>query len=280
MLKHSAKHSVPVAKRGRKKASAVRGATSIPNDVPPRKWGRIVVLACCLVAVVGGLAQINWGLIYEKTRYATNKPLASVKIEGEFRYVSQEALKATILPKLNGSFVDLNLRQVKESIEANPWVKTVMVERIWPDSLKLRVVEQTPIARWNNNGFVNREGTLVKVDSNASLTSLPLLSGEDEKSAELAKNYVFFSELLKINGLNISALRVDDTMSWSIALTQGFELVLGRTDIHEKLESFNFIYDKYLSNKTVKIDRIDMRYEKGLAVKWKDDAQLAVNLQQ
>ncbi len=287
LIRHSKQSVTPSSRRAPAKrvpARATRttrtpgkGATTIAREVEPRKWGRVVLLALCLGGVAAGLAQINWPVIFEKTRYAANKPLASIKIEGEFRFVSKGALQNLILPKLNGSFVDLNLREVKESIEANPWVKSVTVERIWPDSLKLRVTEQAPIARWNNDGFINREGTLVKVESNAALASLPSLSGDDDKSNTLAKNYVFFSELLKINGLNITALRVDSTMSWSMVLEQGFELVLGRDEIHEKLESFSFIYNKYLSNKTVKIDRVDMRYEKGLAVKWKDDTQLAVS---
>ncbi|MFL0804421.1 MAG: cell division protein FtsQ/DivIB [Agarilytica sp.] len=250
----------------------VRGATTTENKAPI-KWGRYVVLTLGIFIGGFGLTKIQWQEIYAKTYSATNKPLASIKIEGEFRFVSRESLQQLISSRLDGSFVDLNLHEVKTAIEANPWIDSVLIERIWPDSLKLKIEEHTPIARWNKNGFINREGELVKVESNHVLADLPLLSGLEANTNELTKNYVFFSELLKRSGLRIDGLSVDSVLSWSIQLDQGFELVLGNDDIQSKIENFAFVYQQYLGNKKNQIDRVDMRYEKGLAVKWKQSSE-------
>lgn len=256
--------------QGEKKV--VRGATS-PEGEKHTKWGRIVVGVLFCALAVTGLAQVNWQDIVQKTYHATNKPLASIKISGEFRFVSRAELEKIISPQLDGRFVDLNLREVKLAIESNPWVESVLVERIWPDSLKLKIAEHFPIARWNHDGFINRDGRLIKVDSNEALGDLPLLSGQDENSNELAKNYFFFSERLKRSGLKINALSVDKKMSWSLQLQQGFELVLGSEDIQVRLENFKFVFETHLGRKINQIDRVDVRYEKGLAVKWKDSSE-------
>ncbi len=256
-----------------------KGATSIRTnaiDEPGEssiKWGRYLLLVVCLGFGMGTLTQIDWSAIYEKTYQATNRPLASIQIEGEFRFVSKQDLEKTISEKLDGSFVDLNLRDIKSAIEINPWVSGVHVERIWPDSLKLKIEEHTPIARWNSDGFINQYGNLIHVKSNKNLQGLPLLSGDDDKSDKLAKNYFFFSEMLKHSGLRIRSLSADDKMAWSILLDQGFELKLGAGDIQAKLENFQFVYLTYLNSKKNEIDRIDMRYEKGLAVKWKETTE-------
>ncbi len=250
----------------------VRGATTTENKAPI-KWGRYVLLTVFIFIGGFGLTKVQWHDIYAKTYSATNRPLASIKIEGEFRFVSKASLQKLISSRLDGSFVDLNLHDVKTAIEANPWIDSVLIERIWPDSLKLKIEEHTPIARWNENGFINREGELVKVASNQVLANLPLLSGLEVNATELTKNYVFFSELLKRSGLRIDGLSVDSVLSWSIQLDQGFELVLGNDDIQSKIENFAFVYQQYLGSKKNQIDRVDMRYEKGLAVKWKQSSK-------
>ncbi len=254
------------------KRAKVRGATTI-DDTAPTKWGRYVLLTIFIVIGGFGLTKVQWQAIYTKTYAATNKPLASISIEGEFRFVSKESLQQLISSHLNGSFVDLNLRDVKTAIEVNPWIDSVVIERIWPDSLKLKIEEHSPIARWNKHGFINREGELVKVKSNQVLGHLPLLSGLEVNANELTKNYVFFSELLKRSGLRIDGLSVDSVMSWVIQLDQGFDLVLGSDDIQSKIENFAYVYQQYLGSKKNQIDRVDMRYEKGLAVKWKKSSE-------
>lgn len=260
----------PVAK------TVTRGATrEQPRDhTNSLKWGRYLILVAALSAGFFGLAQINWGAIYHKAYVATNRPLANIKIEGEFRFVAKETLQSLISEKLDGSFVDLDLGAIKHAIESDPWVANVTIERIWPDSLKLAVKEHTPIARWNDDGFIASDGELIKVGSNGQLGHLPLLAGDQFSSRDLTKNYLAFSEILKSSALKIRDLKVDSQLSWSIAFEEGFLLVLGRDNIQERLESFSYVYAAYLKEKKVKLERIDMRYERGLAVKWKDESEL------
>src|SRR5690606_15977753 len=95
--------------------------------------------------------------------------------------------------------------------------------------------------------------------------------GDENKSMEIAQNYMLFTKLLNNSKLKVSGLRVDEKYSWEVYLDQGVRLKLGQGNIREKLENFLFVYDGYLKNVNKKIKSIDMRYEQGMAVQWDDD---------
>lgn len=254
----------------------VRGATRrrrmSPDERKHFKWGRYLVFLICIASVAFGAQHVQWRKIYHKVYQSTNRPLANVRIESEFKYVSQLELEKLILKKLDGRFVDLDLGKVKTKIEENPWIESVVIERIWPDSLKFIINEQVPIARWKANGYFNRQGKLIKVSSNEVLAHLPLLSGDENQSDELARNYVMFTELLAASDLRVQSLTIDKKLSWTLQ-TEDFVLILGRGEIRQRLENFKFIYDSYLKINKSNIKQIDMRYEKGLAVEWQQVSQ-------
>ncbi len=275
-IKHRTKRlpSAPAARRS--PGANARGATRArrQTEQKPIRWGRVIAAPAIILGLGFAVAQLQWQAIYQKVYLTTNRPLGSVKIEGEFRFVGKAELKDMILPKLDGSFIDLDLGNVKHALESNPWIDRVTIERIWPDSLKLKIMEHKPIARWKDKGFVSREGEVINVATNETLRALPLLSGEEENIRELAQNYLIFTEILRSSDLTISGLQIDEKKAWTLLVAEGFSLVLGREDIHGKLENFLYVYETYLKKNKRELARVDMRYERGLAVRWKDDNEL------
>ncbi len=65
-------------------------------------------------------------------------------------------------------------------IEQLPWVFAALVERLWPETIRVRLIEREPLALWQTEGknvVVDLTGTpLVGVDP-ADFTNLPLISG-------------------------------------------------------------------------------------------------------
>jgi len=255
-------------KRSAKKQGASRNEKKIEASYAPRKWGRYALIAIFLIAIGAGISRVNWDAVLQKAYMSTNRPLANIMIEGEFSFVSKQEIQDLIMSKLDGNFVELDLVGVKLAIEENAWVETVTIQRIWPDSLKVSIGEHGPIARWKDNGYINRDGELINVESNAQLSYLPQLSGPEDSSRELAQQYLLFSELLKTSELRVTEISVDKRMSWQVKIDNAFVLVLGRNGIQEKLEAFRLVYSQHLAGVKEKIKSIDMRYEKGLAVQW------------
>lgn len=47
----------------------------------------------------------------------------------------------------------MNLNQLRQELQSHPWIHQVSVRREWPSTLKVEVVEEVPIARWESRGF-------------------------------------------------------------------------------------------------------------------------------
>ncbi|VUD40322.1 Cell division protein FtsQ [Thalassocella blandensis] len=269
------------------KRTKVRGATRTPNthERNPVRWGRYVVGVFVLSGLGYGILQVDWQGIITKAENAAHRPIAQVHIEGEFIFISREKIQNLLTKRLQGDFVDINLKDIKAAIEANAWVNRVSIQRTWPDSLKVTIFEERPIARWSNSGFINREGKLIKADIGNLLDKLPQLSGIESKSGELTQNYLLFTKLLSKSQLKVAGLSVDEKYSWEILLDQNIRLKLGQGDIQKKLENFLFVYENYLKNesqniaetKSKKIKSIDMRYDQGMAVQWESIAENAIS---
>ena len=106
----------------------------------------VFVLACMGVVVIYGVNQhMDFDVVIDR-------PVASVSVEGDFHFVSREKITELVTPLVNKKFLQLNLNQIKDSIEQEAYVDYAMLSRRWPDQLRVRIVEQTPIARWGDSG--------------------------------------------------------------------------------------------------------------------------------
>ncbi len=257
------------------KKKSTRGATRDNSHVKsePRRWGRYVASVFVGVLFLQGIFLVDWAQLVRKAEGVAYRPVANVLIEGQFVYISKEKIQTMLSDRLSGDFVDIDLQSLKLAIEENPWIAKVSIQRNWPDNLKIEISEEKPIARWDNKGFINREGKLIHANIENHLDTLPLLSGDEKKSAEIAQYYLLFTKLLNKSDLYVRGLRVDEKYSWDVFLNENIQLKLGSGDIKDKLENFLFVYDGYLAKTDKKIQVIDMRYDHGMAVKWSDGSE-------
>ncbi|MDO6423208.1 cell division protein FtsQ/DivIB [Saccharophagus degradans] len=264
-----------------KPSKKTRGAVSTTKRKPVagepgrvRRWlvntAKWLVLPCACIWLV---AQVDWLALRAEVQGVANKPLANISIKGEFEFLAKERIQSIVSESLNGNFVDLNLVEIKQKVEADPWVYDVRLQRVWPDGLVITVIEQKPIARWGNSGFINQYGALIHVDSNESLENLPLLFGDEHLSNEIAKTYLEMARLLASRGLNLKGVQVDSKRSWELVLDNSMLLVLGQDEVTVKLQNFLLVYEKHLAGVKHKIKRVDLRYESGLAVEWYEDTE-------
>lgn len=101
-----------------------------------------------------------------------------VHVEPPVRRVQAEAVKETLAPFLGNNLVRLSLPEVASRIEANPWVRTVELEKELPDRLKVRLTEREPVALLLRQG-----GALVYAD----VEGQPIAPVASEKAAEEAR---------------------------------------------------------------------------------------------
>ena len=142
-------------------------------------WG--VVMAC--IIALAGLAR---GLA------PTERGIDVVHIRGEIN----ERQRADIRAVLTDIASELeNIERVKGALERIDWVDRIDVTLRWPSELLLEVLPQTPIAYWNDLGFINQHGVSF---SSPYLTGfdLPHLHGPEDQIDLVMRTYQQVSQAI------------------------------------------------------------------------------------
>jgi cell division protein FtsQ len=223
---------------------------------------------CLLVVLVGVL----WG--GEQLFRKLDVPISVIAIKGEFSHVNQEEIQRLVEPLINGGILSLNLAEIRSQLELQPWVETVTVSRQWPGGLVISVVEEVPIARWGEQGFLNSRGEMLMIADNSKLGHLPLLQGEEHTERSIMKAYREIAQLLQPVNLKINGLKRDSRGAWWLHLSNGLELVVGRDHVMEKMRRFLLVWMSELKEKVGQIERVDIRYDNGIAVRWNEKTAL------
>ena len=222
-----------------------------------------VVLFAVLALVIYGA-----GLLYKQI----DKPLTNVMIGGNFTFLETAELSELVVKEIDGGFLSVDLSRLSDVLREHPWVDEVRVRREWPSLLKVEVIEEVPIARWGEKGFLNRLGEELLIDNNSHLGALPVLRADVGSSRDMMENYQLMAELLIPTGLKIAELKRDNLGVWFIDTATGLRLVIGRDHVSERIRRFTTVWAAGLSQQLKHIKTIDLRYPNGLAVAWKDAA--------
>jgi len=225
-------------------------------------------LSTVLLLAVLALVIYGAGLLYKQI----DKPLTNVMIGGNFTFLETAELSELVVKEIDGGFLSTDLSRLGDVLREHPWVDEVSVRREWPSILKVEVIEEVPIARWGEKGFLNRLGEELLIENNSHLGALPVLRADFGSSRDMMENYQLMAELLIPTGLKIAELKRDSLGVWFIDTATGVRLVSGRDQVSEKIRRFTTVWAAGLSQQLKHIKTIDLRYPNGLAVAWKDGA--------
>jgi cell division protein FtsQ len=155
-------------------------------------------------------------------------PIRSVKVEGEFRYLAQQDVYEALGGFASGGFFNVDVRAVKMAAESLPWVDSASVRRTWPDTLRLEITEQVPLARWGENQIVNVRGELFQPPLKGLPENLPQFIGPSGTGQKVAENFQLLSIKMKKIDLQISELTLTERRACQLRLTNGLHLLLGK----------------------------------------------------
>ncbi|WJW75003.1 cell division protein FtsQ/DivIB [Thiohalobacter sp. IOR34] len=228
------------------------------------------LLGLLFAALAGGA---GWGALWLRDPHSL--PLRTVRIEGEFRHLDQARLRAAVAPVASGGFFSVDVEAVRRAAEALPWVQRVKVQRLWPDTLRLQVVEQQAVARWGEDGLLNPHGELFRPPAEDIDPRLPRLDGPEVLRERVMRQYVAAVEALRPLGLRVARLELDARRAWRLRLGDGVELKLGREHAGQRLQRFVRIYPLVFAAAGRTAETVDMRYSNGLAVRWQRQRETA-----
>lgn len=218
------------------------------------------------------LLSVGFKLSWNHLQHGDFFPISVVKIEGNCQHLSQETVEQAISTDFPASFWTIDISALKAKLQTLAWVQSVNIEKIWPETLKIQINEKKVFARWNNNGFISDKGEIFypKTSSTTSqqddLQKLPLLQGLDTQTHTLTKMYAVMTPMLKTKGLTLQTLSISTGGAWTLLLSNGTLLFLGKQAPLKRLTRFLRVYDRIFLNQQVK--SVDLRYSHGMAVSW------------
>ena len=146
------------------------------------------------------------------------------------------------------------------------------MQRSWPRGLRVTVIEQQAVARWNSTGLVNAHGDLFAGNPHFAPPELPQLAGPPGSEAEVVARYMGVQGRIVESGVRLTALTLDARGAWELALDNGVAVRFGRRQVDERFERFMGVALRMVCQRAADIAYVDMRYTNGFAVGWRSGA--------
>lgn len=208
------------------------------------------VVSALLVAAL--LGTVAWTAM----RWVVRLPafnLRAIQVEGDVSRNSVASLRANALPRLQGSFLSMNLKDGRAAFEAVPWVRHAQLTRVWPMRLKVRLEEHRAAAYWEarvegadaaseasaERALVNSFGEVFQANlGDVEDESLPVLAGPAHAAASMLQMWRALGPAAERMGDGIERLDLSGRGSWRATLGSGAVVELGRGAEAEVVERF------------------------------------------
>jgi len=261
--KRATKRTTPSRRRKTGNEQSTGVITSIKNVLFSRllKW---TVTLAVLATALGFAGHASYILL--------NQPLENIRLHADLERVTPLEVEAVLSEYKQTGFLELPLNDIKNSLEALPWVDRAEVKRQWSNWLVVTLNEQVAVARWGKSGLLNSRGELIMRNAQARYLppELPQLDGPEKSEWRVAQRYLELHTLLKQHGLYLTHLQQDARGAWQFTLSNGMQVELGKHSTDERLRRFaNSVLPKMLNYERVAAV-IDLRYGNGFSVKWRD----------
>ncbi|MCU7904639.1 MAG: FtsQ-type POTRA domain-containing protein [Candidatus Thiodiazotropha sp. (ex Epidulcina cf. delphinae)] len=237
-------------------------------------FARIQTLPLLLTVLTAGL--LGWGVLMLQD--AAVMPVRVVGVDGEIRFLQRDRLEKAVAQAVNGSFFSLDLKRMRQRIEQLPWVESVSIRRVWPDTLRVKVVEQEPLAYWGEDAMVSQRGEVFTPEVLPQLPGLVTLSGKTGSAGNISRDYLRMRTLLGTVGLGLTHVWVDARQAWRLKTGDGLLLQLGRREVMPRLTRFVQLYPYLITQTGRKPERVDLRYTNGFTVRWQSGAEQAMRI--
>lgn len=214
------------------------------------------------------LLLFSVSLFFCFSKIKTYFPIKSVRVFG-VQHIAQDRLQYALTPLVNKGFFSVDVETIKDRLLQSPWVSKAVVQRVWPGQVLITLIEKKPMARWNSLGLLSSNGELFTPEENTGGLGLPQFVGAEGQHLEMMHYYLKMSALLSTLHFKIKRLELTPEHAWNVTLDNGVKLGLNNKDVLTRMNHFVKVYPKVIGSRMAEVEYIDLRYQNGLAVRWK-----------
>ncbi len=245
----------------RNKAGQARKKTTAKRR-PELVWRSSYGWLLMLLPLLGGIGYLSYR--------DTLLPIRTIQLSGSFQNIDQQAVESSLLQFIGEGFFSLDINRVQKTLSDKPWTESVSIRRVWPDRLKIVVIENKPVARWDSDHLISDKG-LVFAAATGAFAHLPMVNSASDSPGQILG--LFYRLETRFERLNeqVAVVRKDSRGALDIQLENGLTIRLGRSDIERKITRFVAIYRQHIYPRRDEIELLDLRYSNGFAVAWKKE---------
>lgn len=208
--------------------------------------------------------------VYSVTKKAGFR-LENIYVSGR-KFTSASAIKSAINLTKGQSLLYFNAEAAKNKILQEQWVESVTVKRVFPNTIKVNIIERVPMALWQKEKglfLIDKSGIVITDRGLEQFSDLVILTGDD---APAEASYLF-SNLKAVPDIfyQIETAVYISKRRWDIILKNGTLIKLPEENIPLALSSLEKLnnQDKILEKP---LDFIDVRDLKRITIKTKPGA--------
>ncbi|RIZ67543.1 MAG: cell division protein FtsQ [Methylococcales bacterium] len=226
------------------------------------------VLLLCLIVVAGHQLNKKWQ-IRSLSIKNVSMPIRYVRIEGVFQYLSKSEIQTVLQPIVMAGFFDVDMQEIHTAVSILPWVDTVTVKRVWPDTIDIKVDERKPYARWGETSLITEQGIIFTPKNIELFKDKVLVIGPELQQLKVLEIMKGIKTALADHSMKLAEFSVNERGAWKIKLASELEILLGRNEQLKKLQRFLKTLTVLDEEQFLQIERVDLRYPNGYAVSWK-----------
>ncbi len=248
----------------RKKMAAV---TSI-HDQPPSRYAQLANAGGWILIVIA-LCLLGTGL-YALYQVMTDAHVAELEVVGAQNELEKQKIVQYVAPHVTNNYFTSDLRTIRDKTLELSWVDRVVVSRAWPNSIRLRIVPKTPIARWGTGRLLSDSGDVFTEVIPKNYQYLPLLHGPASQSKLMMGRYNEINKLFAPQKIRLKELYLTDRMTWFMQFDTGLRVIVDQDQMLSKLQQLSYLAMHDLKPVWSQVSGVDLRYRNGLALQWKN----------
>lgn len=202
--------------------------------------------------------------------------LSAIRVQGDLTHNNAVTLRANVAPRLAGNFFTVDLGATRAVFESVPWVRRALVQREFPNRLKVVLQEHKPVAFWGTEGdarLVNSFGEVFEANQgDIEAEDLPLLNGPPGQAPLVLQAYQMLSPMFDEMDTALEELQLSGQGNWRAQLDSGAVIELGHGSLDEiqtRTRRFIATLTQVSSRYGRDLESADLRYGTGYAVKLK-----------
>lgn len=212
--------------------------------------------------------------------WAANHPvfaIQSLTVLGEINHTNALSLRSYVVPQLRGTVLTADLDALRQAFEAVPWVRRAVVQREFPNRIKVHLQEHQAVAYWGEEGetaLVNSYGEVFEANlGEDDRDDMPRLSGPHEQSAQVLALYVALAPWFDALDLPIEQLEMSGRGNWRVQLGSGASIELGsgtRPEVMTRVRQFLATVAQVAAHhgrQVGAVEAADLRYAQGYALR-------------